>query len=135
MGYTVEIKVTKESGAGFHVAMSVALATDMPERDLKKKIMALLSDLADYEAPPSAPASKPKEYRLYLTSSLENFNSKIGLIKEIRTITGLGLKEAKDLVEAPRPTFVVSSSDWKVISHFDDLIKQWGCETAIESVE
>jgi large subunit ribosomal protein L7/L12 len=31
-------------------------------------------------------------------------DNKIGVIKEVRTITGLGLKEAKDLVEgAPKP--------------------------------
>ena len=34
----------------------------------------------------------------------ETGTNKIAVIKEVRTITGLGLKEAKDLVEgAPKP--------------------------------
>ena len=41
------------------------------------------------------------EFTVKLTSFGEN---KVGVIKTIRTITGLGLKEAKDLVEkAPTP--------------------------------
>ena len=31
-----------------------------------------------------------------------NRDTKINVIKEVRAITGLGLKEAKDLVEAPK---------------------------------
>ena len=47
-------------------------------------------------------ASEEKtEFDLELTESGSN---KIAVIKEVRTITGLGLKEAKDLVEgAPKP--------------------------------
>ena len=37
------------------------------------------------------------EFEIYLTEIGAN---KIAVIKEVRTITGLGLKEAKDLVEA-----------------------------------
>lgn len=38
--------------------------------------------------------------------------NKINVIKEVRTITGLGLKEAKDLVtEAPKPVKTAVSKD------------------------
>lgn len=47
-----------------------------------------------------APAEEKTEFTLVLTSAGDN---KIGVIKEVRAITGLGLKEAKDLVEgAPK---------------------------------
>lgn len=48
----------------------------------------------------SAPAEEQTEFTLVLTSAGDN---KIGVIKEVRAITGLGLKEAKDMVEgAPK---------------------------------
>jgi large subunit ribosomal protein L7/L12 len=50
-------------------------------------------------AMPGAAAEKPPEQTEF-TVMLEGFgDKKIGVIKEIRAITGLGLKEAKDLVE------------------------------------
>jgi large subunit ribosomal protein L7/L12 len=49
---------------------------------------------------PAAPAEEKTEFTVVLTSAGAN---KINVIKEIRVITGLGLKEAKDLVEgAPK---------------------------------
>ena len=48
-----------------------------------------------------APAEEKTEFDVVLAESGSN---KIAVIKEVRTITGLGLKEAKDLVEgAPKP--------------------------------
>ena len=48
-----------------------------------------------------APAEEKSEFDVVLAESGSN---KIAVIKEVRTITGLGLKEAKDLVEgAPKP--------------------------------
>ena len=48
-----------------------------------------------------APAEEKSEFDIVLSESGSN---KIAVIKEVRTITGLGLKEAKDLVEgAPKP--------------------------------
>ena len=45
----------------------------------------------------AAPAEEQTEFDVILTDAGPN---KINVIKEVRTITGLGLKEAKDLVEA-----------------------------------
>ena len=48
-----------------------------------------------------SPAEEKSEFDVVLAESGSN---KIAVIKEVRTITGLGLKEAKDLVEgAPKP--------------------------------
>jgi len=52
-------------------------------------------------AGPAAAAEEKTEFNVVLTDAGAN---KIGVIKEVRAITGLGLKEAKDLVEgAPKP--------------------------------
>ncbi len=52
-------------------------------------------------AAPAAAAEEKTEFNVVL---LEAGANKIGVIKEVRAITGLGLKEAKDLVEsAPKP--------------------------------
>ena len=49
----------------------------------------------------AAPAEEQTEFTVILAAAGEK---KINVIKEVRTITGLGLKEAKDLVEgAPKP--------------------------------
>ncbi len=49
----------------------------------------------------AAPAEEKTEFNVILTSFGAN---KINVIKEVRAITGLGLKDAKDLVEAlPKP--------------------------------
>jgi large subunit ribosomal protein L7/L12 len=49
----------------------------------------------------AAPAEEQTEFTVILAKTGDK---KINVIKEVRTITGLGLKEAKDLVEAaPKP--------------------------------
>ena len=51
--------------------------------------------------PAAAAAEEKTEFDVILTDAGEK---KINVIKEVRAITGLGLKEAKDLVEgAPKP--------------------------------
>jgi large subunit ribosomal protein L7/L12 len=50
---------------------------------------------------PAAAAAEKTEFNVILAAAGEK---KINVIKEVRAITGLGLKEAKDLVEgAPKP--------------------------------
>jgi large subunit ribosomal protein L7/L12 len=52
-------------------------------------------------AAPAAAAAEKTEFTVVLAAAGEK---KINVIKEVRAITGLGLKEAKDLVEgAPKP--------------------------------
>jgi large subunit ribosomal protein L7/L12 len=52
-------------------------------------------------AAPAAAAEEKTEFNVVLAAAGAN---KINVIKEVRVITGLGLKEAKDLVEgAPKP--------------------------------
>jgi large subunit ribosomal protein L7/L12 len=60
-------------------------------------------------APAAAPAEEQTEFTVVLTKAGDK---KINVIKEIRTITGLGLKEAKDLVEgAPKTVKEAVSKD------------------------
>ena len=47
----------------------------------------------------AAPAEEQTEFTVILKGGVPA-DKKIAIIKEVRTITGLGLKEAKDLVEA-----------------------------------
>src|SRR5580700_6958294 len=56
-------------------------------------------------AAPAAAAAAPAEEQTEFSVILAKVgDKKINVIKEVRTITGLGLKEAKDLVEsAPKP--------------------------------
>ena len=50
---------------------------------------------------PAAAAAAPAEEKTDFTIFLSSFgDKKINVIKEVRALTGLGLKEAKDLVEA-----------------------------------
>jgi large subunit ribosomal protein L7/L12 len=60
-----------------------------------------LASAAPAAAAAAAPAEEQTEFTVILAKTGDK---KINVIKEVRTITGLGLKEAKDLVEgAPKP--------------------------------
>lgn len=64
--------------------------------------VAAVAAVSTGKAEGGAPATEEKtEFTVILTSFGDN---KIGVIKEVRGLTGLGLKDAKDLVEgAPKP--------------------------------
>lgn len=79
----VELTKTLEEKWGVKAAVPVAIAA-MPAT-----------------GPAAAPAEEKTSFDVVLVSSGEK---KIQVIKEVRVITGLGLKEAKDLVDgAPKP--------------------------------
>ena len=80
--------------------------------ELSKLVKALEERLGVSAAAPAAAAAAPSaapaaavEEQTEFTVILKAFgDNKVGVIKEVRAITGLGLKDAKDLVEAaPKP--------------------------------
>lgn len=94
--------VTKEEVVTFIEKMSVLdLANLVKELEQKWGVSAAAPvAVAAAGAGPAAAAEVKTEFTVVLTSSGDN---KINVIKEVRAITGLGLKEAKDLVEgAPK---------------------------------
>lgn len=86
-------------------AMSVLdlseLIKDMEEKFGVSAAAAAVSVAAAPAAAGGAAAAEKTEFTVMLTASGDN---KVNVIKAVREITGLGLKEAKDLVDgAPKP--------------------------------
>tara|TARA_B100000029_G_scaffold246554_1_gene243494 strand:+ start:64 stop:414 length:351 start_codon:yes stop_codon:yes gene_type:complete len=68
--------------------------------DLSKQLEEKWGVTAAAPAAGAAPAEEKSDFTIFLSSAGDK---KINVIKEVRSITGLGLKEAKDLVEgAPK---------------------------------
>jgi large subunit ribosomal protein L7/L12 len=82
--------------------MSVMDVVELIEQMEEKFGVTAAAPVAMAAAPVAAAAAEEKtEFDVLLKSFGEN---KVGVIKVIRTITGLGLKEAKDLVEGAPST-------------------------------
>ena len=68
--------------------------------------------MAAAAAAPAAAAAAAEEKTEFDVVLIEGGSNKIAAIKEVRAITGLGLKDAKDLVEgAPKPVKTGVSKD------------------------
>jgi large subunit ribosomal protein L7/L12 len=74
------------------------------------------------------PAEEKTEFTLVLSAAGEK---KINVIKEVRTITGLGLKEAKDLVEGA-PKTVKEGLSKEDANKFADMLKAAGATVEIK---
>ena len=87
-------------------ALTVIEAAELSKMLEEKWGVSAAAPVADAAAPGAAAgggdaAEEQTEFDVFLASFGEK---KINVIKEVRAITGLGLKEAKDLVEgAPKP--------------------------------
>ena len=79
-------------------SLTVVEAADL-SKQLEEKwgVTAAAAVAAAPAAAGAAPAEEKDEYTVVLAAAGDK---KINVIKEVRAITGLGLKEAKDLVEA-----------------------------------
>ena len=85
-------------------ALTVLEAAELSKMLEEKWGVSAAAPVAVAAAPAAGAAAAPVEEQTEFTVILaEAGDKKINVIKEVRTITGLGLKEAKDLVEgAPK---------------------------------
>jgi len=89
--------LTKDQILDAIASMSVMDVVELIEMMEKKFNVTAAAPMMMAAAPVAAEAAEEKtEFDVVLTGFGAN---KVGVIKEVRTITGLGLKEAKDLVE------------------------------------
>ncbi len=80
--------------------LTVVEAADLSKQLEEKWGVSAAAAAAPAPAAAAAPAEEKSEFTIFLSAAGDK---KINVIKEVRTITGLGLKEAKDLVEgAPK---------------------------------
>ena len=83
-------------------------------------------------APVAAAAAAPVEEQTEFTVILAKAgDKKINVIKEIRTITGLGLKEAKDLVEGA-PKTVKESANKDEAAKIKKVLEEQGATVEIK---
>jgi large subunit ribosomal protein L7/L12 len=85
-------------------ALTILEASELV-KSLEEKWGVSAAPVAAISTAPASAGAPAAEEQTEFTVILENAGeSKINVIKEVRAITGLGLKEAKDLVEgAPKP--------------------------------
>ncbi len=79
-------------------------------------------------AAPAAPVEEQTEFQVILAKAGDK---KINVIKEIRTITGLGLKEAKDLVEGA-PKVVKESATKDEAAKIKKVLEESGASVEIK---
>jgi large subunit ribosomal protein L7/L12 len=126
------------------IVESLSSLTVMEAADLVKKLeekwgvsaaaVAVAAPGAGAGGAAAAPVEEKTEFTVVLANAGAN---KINVIKEIRAITGLGLKEAKDLVEGAPKTVKegVNKDDAKKIKfqlggHRQDQVSAWSCACA-----
>jgi len=80
--------------------LTVLEAADLAKLLEEKWGVSAAAPVAMAAAPGAAPAAAAVEKTEFTVVLADAGDKKINVIKEIRAITGLGLKEAKDLVEA-----------------------------------
>ena len=77
--------------------LTVVEAANLSKQLEEKWGVTAAAPVAAAAAAAAAPAEEKTDFDIFLSSAGDK---KINVIKEVRAITGLGLKEAKDLVEA-----------------------------------
>jgi large subunit ribosomal protein L7/L12 len=97
------MSVSKEQVVQFLENMTLLEASELVKELETKFGVSAAAPVAFAAAPGGAPAAAVEEQTEFTVILKDSGANKINVIKEVRAITGLGLKEAKDLVEgAPK---------------------------------
>ena len=109
--------------------LTVVEAAELSKQLEEKWGVTAAAPVAAAAAPGAAPAAEEKsEYSLFLAAAGDK---KINVIKEVRAITGLGLKEAKDLVEGA-PKEVKSGVAKKEAEEFKKKLEAAGAKVELK---
>lgn len=125
------INITKEDVISFISNMSVLdLSNFVKELEQKFGVTAQapVQVAAGGGAAVAAAAEEQTEFTVVLASSGAN---KIGVIKEVRAVTSLGLKEAKDLVESA-PKVLKEGVDKKTAEELKKKLEAAGAKVEIK---
>ena len=124
-----EIKDLGDRIAGLKVSQAVELAAYLKETYKLEPAAGAVAAAAPVAA---AAVAAPKEEQTEFAVMLENFGAeKIKVIKVVREITGLGLKEAKDLVEAA-PKAVKEGVSKDDAAKFKKMLEDVGAKVALK---
>ena len=108
--------------------LTVVEAADLSKQLEEKWGVSAAVAAAPAAAAGAAPAEEKSEFTVFLSSFGDK---KINVIKEVRSITGLGLKEAKDLVEAA-PKEVKSGVAKKDAEEFKKKLEAAGAKVELK---
>lgn len=112
-------------------SMSVKEITELVS-EMEKKFNVSINNLSLSSNATEQPDKKAKEEKTEFNVLLKSIgNSKIAVIKAVRTITGLGLKEAKDLVESS-PVVIKENISKENAQSLEETLKKAGAEVEIK---
>jgi large subunit ribosomal protein L7/L12 len=113
-------------------ALTVLEAAELSKLLEDKWGVSAAAPVAAVAAPAAAAAAAPAEEQTEFTITLAAAgDKKINVIKEIRTITGLGLKEAKDLVEGA-PKVVKESATKDEAAKIKKVLEEQGATVEVK---
>jgi large subunit ribosomal protein L7/L12 len=113
-------------------SLTVLEAAELSKLLEEKWGVSAAAPVAAAAAPVAAVAAAPVEEQTEFTVTLAAAgDKKINVIKEIRTITGLGLKEAKDLVEGA-PKLVKESVNKEEAAKIKKMLEDQGATVEVK---
>ena len=123
--------VTKEQVVEYLKNLTLLEAADLV-KDLEQIFgVSAAAPVAMAAAPAGGGAAAAEEKTEFTIVLKDGGDKKINVIKEIRTITGLGLKEAKDLVEGA-PKEVKAGVNKEEAAKIRDLLEKAGAKVEVK---